>query len=103
MTKRTEEGYKLNNGKEELTLSGISSFAAEGSMAKLRSVARIDQVGKTKVIVPNNFTSLINIRSWTQDSEIFNKNHTAMDVEDDSIYTSLAQLSSMPLSSPFLM
>ena len=80
----------------------IPSYANEGSIAKLRSVARIDTVGKEKVIVPNNFTSLINIPTWTQDSETFRKNYTAMDVEDDSIYTSLAQLNSMPLSINFI-
>ena len=98
VTKRSEDGYHLSNGKEELILNGIASYATEGSIAKLRSVARIDQVGRSRVIVPNNFTSLIDLPSWTQDSEIFRKNFTAMDVEDDSIYTSLAQLSSMPLS-----
>lgn len=99
VTKRDEDGYKLSTGKEELSLSGISSYATEGSIAKLRSVARIDNVGKSKVVVPNNFTSLINIPSWSQDSEIYRKNFTSMDIEDDdSIYTSLAQLNSMPLS-----
>ena len=99
VTKRGEDGYKLNTGKEELNLSGISSYATEGSIAKLRSVARIDNVGKSKVVVPNNFTSLINIPNWSQDSEIYRKNYTSMDIEDDdSIYTSLAQLNSMPLS-----
>jgi len=94
----SEDGYRLNSGKDELVLNGIASYATEGSIAKLRSVARIDKVGTTKVVIPNNFTSLINIPSWSQDSETFRKNHSAMDVEDDNIYTSLAQLSSMPLS-----
>ena len=99
VTRRSEDGYRVSNGKEELVLNTvIPSYATEGSIAKLRSVARIDTIGKEKVIVPNNFTSLINIPTWTQDSETFRKNYTAMDVEDDSIYTSLAQLNSMPLS-----
>ena len=103
VTKRDEDGYKLSTGKEELSLSGISSYATEGSIAKLRSVARIDNVGKSKVVVPNNFTSLINIPSWSQDSEIYRKNFSSMDIEDDdSIYTSLAQLNSMPLSKHFI-
>lgn len=98
VTKRSEDGYHLSNGKEELILNGIVSYATEGTIAKLRSVARIDQVGRAKVVVPNNFTSLINLPNWTQDSEIFRKNFTAMDIEDNSIYTSLAQLANMPLS-----
>ena len=99
VTRRSEDGYRVSNGKEELVINTvIPSYATEGSIAKLRSVARIDTIGKEKVIVPNNFTSLINIPTWTQDSETFRKNYTAMDVEDDSIYTSLAQLNSMPLS-----
>lgn len=68
VTKRTEDGYRLSNGKEEFVLNGVVSFATEGSFAKLRSVARIDTSGKNKVVVPNNFTSLITIPNWTQDS-----------------------------------
>ena len=99
VTRRSEDGYRLSNGKDELILNGVPSYATEGSIAKLRSVARIDNVGKSKVVVPNNFTSLINIPNWSQDSEIFRKNYSSMDIEDDdSIYTSLAQLNSMPLS-----
>jgi hypothetical protein len=67
-------------------------------VAKLRSVARIDQQGKNRVVVPNNFTSLISIPGWSHDSLTFNKNFQTMDVEDDNIYTSLAQLNSLPLS-----
>lgn len=103
VTRRSEDGYRLSNGKEEFVLNSIiPSFASEGSIAKLRSVARIDNSDKSKVIVPNNFTSLINIPSWSHDSQTFRKNYTAMDVEDDSIYTSLAQLQSMSLSKSFL-
>lgn len=58
-------------------------------------------MGKTKVVIPNNFTSILNIPSWSQDSETYKKNFSAMDVEDDSIYTSLAQLTSMPLSNHY--
>jgi len=79
-------------------LGGIASFAAEGSIAKLRSVVRIEQQNNTKIVVPNNFTSLINIRNWTHDAETFQKNYLAMEIEDESIYTSLAQLSSLPLN-----
>jgi hypothetical protein len=80
-----------------LVLNGVASFASEGAICKLRSVARVDAVGKTKVVVPNNFTSLIEIPGWTQDSQTFQKNFSAMEVEDESIYTSLAQLASLPL------
>ncbi len=68
VNKRTEEGYRLTTGKEELYLNGVASFANSGYIAKLRSVARIDKVGKNKVIIPNNFTSLISIPQWTHDS-----------------------------------
>ena len=68
VTRRTEEGYRLSNGKEEFILNGVASFANEGDFAKLRSVARIDTVGRNRVVVPNNFTSLITIPNWTQDS-----------------------------------
>ena len=78
VTRRTEDGYRVNNGRDELILNGVSSFAVEGSLAKLRSIARIDSVGKVKKVVPNNFTSLIPIRKWTQDGEIFRKNFLAM-------------------------
>lgn len=97
VVKRNEDGFKLTNGKEEFTLAGVSSYANEGSIAKLRSVARIDTVGKSKSIVPNNFTSLINIREDSQDARLFHKNFTAMEIEED-IFTPLAQLASMPLS-----
>lgn len=98
VVKTTEEGYRLSNGREELILNGIPSFATEGSICKLRSVARIDQEGKNKKVVPNNFTSLLIIPEWSHDSSTFKKNFTAMEIEDDSIYTSLAQLNSLPLS-----
>lgn len=99
VTKNTEEGYRLSTGREELSLNGIVSFANEGAICKLRSVARIENDGKAKIVVPNNFTSLIEIPRWSQDSETFQKNYSAMEIEeDDSIYTSLAQLSSLPLS-----
>lgn len=96
--KHTEDGYKLSNGKEEIFLRDITSFATEGSIAKLRSVARLDKHGKSKAVVPNNFTSLISIRSWTHDALTFLKNSEAMEIEDNNIYTSLAQLNSLPLS-----
>lgn len=98
VVKITEDGYRVSNGREDLILNGVPSFASEGSICKLRSVARIDQVGKAKVVVPNNFTSLIEIPEWSQDSALFQKNYSAMEVEDDNIYTSLAQLNSLPLS-----
>ena len=59
VVKRTEDGYRLSTGKEDLTLNGVVSFANEGAICKLRSVARVDTEGKTKNVVPNNFTSLI--------------------------------------------
>jgi hypothetical protein len=39
--KISEEGFRLTNGKEELTLKNILSFSKEGDIAKLRSVVRL--------------------------------------------------------------
>jgi hypothetical protein len=62
-------------------------------------VARLDQQGKTKAVVQNNFTSLINLSSWSHDSQTFLKHFSAIETqEDESIFTSLAQLNAMPLS-----
>lgn len=80
--KRTEEGYKLTNGREDIFLPGVTSFAQEGSIAKLRSVVRLVDQGKQKVVVPNNFTSLISVREWTHDALKFAKNYEKMDIED---------------------
>lgn len=100
VVKRTEEGLRVSNGREELLLEGITSFAQEGEIAKLRSVVRLNDHGKhLKVIVPNNFTSLIALREWTHDAQKFIKTfESKMEVEDEGrIYTTLAQLNSMPL------
>jgi hypothetical protein len=97
--RRSEDGFRLSSGREELQLGNIASFAAEGSIAKLRSVARLDPQGRGKLVVPNNFTSLIALRPWAHDSQTFLKHFSAMEVEEDeSIYTTLAQLNSLPLS-----
>lgn len=98
--KRTEEGYKLNNGREDLFMSSLSTFAEEGDIAKLRSVVRFIDQGKMRFVVPNNFTSLISLREWTLDAQKFIKNYDShMDLEDEGkIYTTLQQLSSMPIS-----
>ncbi len=98
--KRTEEGYRLNNGREELFISNLATFAQEGDIAKLRSVVRLVDQGKIRYVVPNNFTSLISLREWTHDAQKFIKNFDSnMDIEDEGeIYTTLQQLASMPIS-----
>ena len=81
VVKRSEDGFRLSNGREELLLGSIASFAAEGTIAKLRSVARLDPQGRLRLVVPNNFTSLISLRPWAHDSQAFNKHFSAMEVE----------------------
>lgn len=99
VVKRTEEGYKLSTGREDIFLPSVTSFAQEGSIAKLRSVVRLVDQGKQKIVVTNNYTSLISVREWTHDAMKFAKNFEKMDIEDEGrIYTTLAQLNSMPLS-----
>lgn len=99
VVKRTEEGLKLTNGRDEIFLPGLASFAQEGSIAKLRSIVRLMEQGKQKIVVPNHYTSLISIPGWTHDALKFAKNFEKMDIEDEGkIYTTLAQLNSMPLS-----
>jgi hypothetical protein len=102
VVKRSEEGFRLTNGREELLLGETVSLASEGSIAKLRSVARIARQDKQAVIVPNNFTSLIALREWSYDSQKFAKAYAfAMELEQDKdIYTSLAQLNSLPIGTP---
>jgi hypothetical protein len=98
--KHTEEGVRLTTGREELLLSGVTSFAQEGNIAKLRSVVRLVDQGKFKVVTQNNFTSLISLRNWTHDAQKFVKTfESKMEIEDEGrIYTTLAQLNSMSLS-----
>lgn len=99
VVKRTEEGFRLSTGREDVFLPAVNSFAQEGSIAKLRSVVRVVEQGKQRLVVPNHFTSLISVREWTHDAMKFAKNFEKMDVEDEGrIYTTLAQLNSMPLS-----
>lgn len=100
VVRRTEEGLRLSIGREEVVLDNIASFAQEGDIAKLRSVVRINEQGKLKVVVPNNFTSLIALPEWTHDAQKFAKTFdNKMEVEDEGhIFTTLAQLASMPLS-----
>ena len=51
-----------------MLLQNIPSFAEEGSVAKLRSVLRVDTIDKSLgEIIPNNYTSLIRLREWTFD------------------------------------
>ena len=80
----------------------MATFVEEGEIAKLRSVVRFVDNGRVKQVVPNNFTSLIALRPWTYDAQRFSKSSDKMDIEEDGhIYTTLAQLATMPLSTPF--
>lgn len=79
----------------------MATFVEEGEIAKLRSVVRFIDNGRVKQVVPNNFTSLIALRPWTYDAQRFSKSSDKMEIEEDGqIYTTLAQLASMPLSTP---
>lgn len=94
----------MNNGREDLFISNLSTFAQEGDIAKLRSVVRLVDQGKIRYVVPNNFTSLISLREWTHDAQKFIKNYDSrMDIEDEGkIYTTLQQLATMPISNTFV-
>lgn len=84
--RRSEEGLRLSTGKEELLLEGVVSFAQEGETAKLRSVVRLldqDKQGRVKLVVPNNFTSLITIPDWTHDGQkLARAFDSKMDIEE---------------------
>lgn len=92
VTKKNEDGYRLSDGKNDLILGDIISFAEEGQIAKLRSVARFKPDGKTTQIIPNNFTSLVCLREWTYDAQKFLKYKASkMDIETEGdIYTTLS-------------
>jgi hypothetical protein len=97
--KKSEGGFLLENSKHEIILNDITSFAKEGDFAKLRSVVRLDYESNPAAIVPNAFTSLVALPEWSNDSQLFIRNKKGdMDVEEDNIYTFLAQLNSLPLS-----
>ena len=98
--KKNEDGYRLNNGHREIVLANTVSFAEEGQIAKLRSIVREDN----GVVVPNNFTSLIVLPDWTHDAQLFRKRaSSSMDIETEGeIFTSLAELHNMPLSTSSL-
>ena len=98
VVRRTEEGLRVSNGREELSLENVTSFAQEGDIAKLRSVVRLVDQGKYKEVVRNNFTSLIALREWTHDAQKFVKSYdNRMEIEQEGYFTSLADLASMPL------
>lgn len=104
VVRRTEEGLRVSNGREELSLENVTSFAQEGDIAKLRSVVRLVDQGKYKEVVRNNFTSLIALREWTHDAQKFVKNYdNCMEIEQEGYFTSLADLASMPLCTISLM
>ena len=50
-----------------------------GEYGKLRSVARVDDVDGDKVVVKNNFTSLIRIHDWSFDAQNAVKNADRID------------------------
>jgi hypothetical protein len=103
VVRRTEDGgLRVTTGKEELAVEGVSSFAQEGDVAKLRSVVRLVDHGRQKEVVRNNFTSLIALHEWTHDAQKFSKAFdNRMEIEEEGrIYTTLAQLSAMPLGTP---
>ena len=58
---------------------------------------RLVEQNKQKIVVPNLYTSLITIPEWTHDAMKFAKNFEKVE-EEGKIYTTLAQLNSMPLS-----
>lgn len=71
-----------------------------GEWAKLRSVARVEDVDGEKTIVKNNFTSLIKIHDWMFDAQNANINADKGAEEDDcGLYTDLATLQSAPVAS----
>lgn len=72
----------MSTGREDIFLPGVTSFAQEGSIAKLRSVVRLVDQGKQKIVVTNLYTSLISVRPWTHDAMKFAKNFEKMDIED---------------------
>jgi hypothetical protein len=102
VVRRTEEGVRVQLGRDELQLDHVASFVEAGEVAKLRSVVRLIDQGRYKQVVPNNFTSLIALRPWTHDAQRYAKvSDTKMEIEDEGhIYTTLAQLASMPISNP---
>ncbi len=80
--RRTEEGVRVQSGRDELQLDNVATFVEGGEVAKLRSVVRLVDQGRYKQVVPNNFTSLIALRPWTYDALRYAKSHdTKMEIE----------------------
>lgn len=97
--KGTHGRYRVQRGHEEVTLYDCPSSLQVGEYGKLRSVARVDEIDGEKVIIKNNFTSLIKIHEWTFDAQnaIKNSERTAEE-EDSGVYTDLSSLLSSPIN-----
>lgn len=65
----------------------------------MRSVARVEEIDGEKVIVKNNFTSLIRIHEWMFDAQNAIRNAEKGAQEDDlGLYTDLATLLNTPIA-----
>lgn len=75
VVRKGEDTTKLIANKKEITLKNIPHFVQEGSIAKLRSVVRLENKDGVLTAIPNNFTSLITIPDWYYDAKKFHKQH----------------------------
>jgi hypothetical protein len=72
---------------------------AVGEWGKLRSVARVDEIDGEKMIIKNNFTSLIKVSEWCFDAQNAIRSAEKIVEEDDSgLYTELATLLNTPIA-----
>lgn len=90
---------RVERGNEEFTIFDCPTNVQVGEWAKLRSVARVDEVDGEKTIVKNNFTSLIKIHEWMFDAQNAIRNaEKGVEECDLGLYTDLAELLHSPLA-----
>lgn len=61
LMKGNQGRLRVSHGDEEVTIYNCSTNMQVGEFGKLRSIARVDDVDGERVVVKNNFTSLIKV------------------------------------------
>lgn len=98
--KGTHGRLRVLHGAEEVTVYDCPTSMNVGDYGKLRSIARVDEVDGEKVVVKNNFTSLMKLQEWMFDTQnTINTNERMIDEEDEGLYTPLDVLLTTPVAS----
>ena len=93
--KGSQGKIRFLKGDEEYTIFDCPTNMTIGDYGKLRSVARVEEINGEKVIVKNNFTSLVKIHEWMFDAQnAIKANDKIIDESEEGLYTTFDTLMS---------